>query len=83
MEYPAENLTMGVFARLAGVNVETIRFCQRKGLLHEPHRPQAGIRRDKPSDLVRVQFVKTAQWLGFSLDESVGLSVLEDGAHCD
>jgi MerR family mercuric resistance operon transcriptional regulator len=36
MENNLENLTIGVFAKAAGVNVETIRFYQRKGLLREP-----------------------------------------------
>jgi MerR family mercuric resistance operon transcriptional regulator len=45
MENDSENLTIGAFARAAGVNVETIRFYQRKGLLPEPGRPQGGIRR--------------------------------------
>ena len=35
MENNLENLTIGVFAKAAGVNVETIRFYQRKGLLRE------------------------------------------------
>jgi MerR family mercuric resistance operon transcriptional regulator len=39
MENNLENLTIGVFARTAGVNVETIRFYQRKGLLPEPDKP--------------------------------------------
>ncbi|MCU3043312.1 MerR family DNA-binding transcriptional regulator, partial [Enterobacter hormaechei subsp. steigerwaltii] len=40
-----ENLTIGVFAKAAGVNVETIRFYQRKGLLPEPDKPYGSIRR--------------------------------------
>ena len=36
MEQTVENLTIGAFAEAAGVNVETIRFYQRKGLLSEP-----------------------------------------------
>ncbi len=44
MENNLENLTIGVFAKAAGVNVETIRFYQRKGLLPEPDKPY-GIRR--------------------------------------
>jgi len=39
MENNLENLTIGVFAKAAGVNVETIRFYQRKGLLPEPDKP--------------------------------------------
>ena len=46
-----ETLTIGVLAEAAGVNVETIRFYQRKGLMQEPDRPLGGIRRygDVPS----------------------------------
>ena len=40
-----ENLTIGVFAKAAGVNVETIRFYQRKVLLPEPDKPYGSIRR--------------------------------------
>jgi MerR family transcriptional regulator, mercuric resistance operon regulatory protein len=76
------NLTIGAFAEAAGVNVETIRFYQRKGLLAEPDRPLGGIRRYGDADVTRVRFVKTAQRLGFSLDEIGELLRLEDGTHC-
>lgn len=76
------NLTIGAFAEAAGVNVETIRFYQRKGVLAEPDRPQGGIRRYGEADVTRVRFVKTAQRLGFSLDEIGELLRLEDGTHC-
>ncbi|EKE80489.1 transcriptional regulator MerR [Idiomarina xiamenensis 10-D-4] len=45
MENNLENLTIGVFAKAAGVNVETIRFYQRKGLLPEPDKPYGSIGR--------------------------------------
>ena len=45
MNEPPVTLTIGVLAEAAGVNVETIRFYQRKGLMQEPDRPQGGIRR--------------------------------------
>ncbi|WP_445177223.1 Hg(II)-responsive transcriptional regulator [Rhizorhapis sp. SPR117] len=77
-----DNLTIGAFAKSAGVNIETIRFYQRKGLLVEPHRPYGGIRRYGEVDVARVKFVKTAQRLGFSLDEVGQLLKLEDGTHC-
>jgi MerR family transcriptional regulator, mercuric resistance operon regulatory protein len=83
MAQSSENLTIGAFARAAGVNVETIRFYQRKGLLAEPARPLGGIRRYGEADVTRVRFVKSAQRLGFSLDEIAGLLKLDDGAHCD
>lgn len=78
-----ETLTIGTFARAAGVKVETIRFYQRKGLLSEPVRPIGGIRRYGPADVGRVKFVKSAQRLGFNLDEVAQLLKLEDGTHCD
>lgn len=77
-----QSLTIGAFAKAAGVNVETIRFYQRKGLLPEPNRPVGGIRRYGPADVARVRFVKTAQRLGFNLDEVGQLLRLEDGTHC-
>ena len=82
MENNLENLTIGVFARAAGVNVETIRFYQRKGLLPEPNKPQGSIRRYGETDVTRVRFVKSAQRLGFSLDEIAELLRLDDGTHC-
>ena len=74
-------LTIGALAEAAAVNVETIRFYQRKGLIREPHRPQGGIRRYMQTDLARVRFIKSAQRLGFRLDEISELLTLEDGAH--
>lgn len=82
MENNFFNLTIGAFAKAAGVNVETIRFYQRKGLLPEPDKPYGSIRRYGMADVTRVRFVKSAQRLGFSLDEIADLLQLEDGAHC-
>ena len=78
-----ETLTIGVLAEAAGVNVETIRFYQRKGLMQEPDRPLGGIRRYGEADLARVRFIKSAQRLGFSLDEIADLLKLEDGSQCN
>ena len=83
MENNLENLTIGVFAKAAGVNVETIRFYQRKGLLPEPDKPYGSIRRYGEADVVRVKFVKSAQRLGFSLDEIAELLRLDVGTHCE
>ena len=82
MENNLDNLTIGVFAKAAGVNVETIRFYQRKGMMREPERSQGSIRRYGESDLARVRFIKSAQRLGFSLDEIAVLLKLEDETHC-
>jgi MerR family mercuric resistance operon transcriptional regulator len=82
MENYLENLTIGTFAKAAEVNVETIRFYQRKGLLSEPDKPSGSIRRYGEADVARVRFVKSAQRLGFSLDEIAELLRLEDGTRC-
>jgi len=75
-------LTIGRLARSAGVNVQTIRFYQRLGLIAEPPKPLGRVRH-YPSDTVgRVRFVKRAQALGFSLDEIALLLGLSDGKHC-
>ena len=76
-------LTISAFAAAAGVNVETIRFYQRRGLISEPARPFGKIRRYGTTDVARVRFVKSAQSLGFTLDEIAGLLRLEDGTHCE
>lgn len=84
MHDPNRNdLTIGGLAASAGVHVETIRFYQRKRLLVEPRRSYGRIRRYGAADVARVRFVKSAQRLGFSLDEVAGLLRLEDGTHCD
>lgn len=83
MENNLENLTIGAFAKASGVNVETIRFYQRKGLLPEPDKPYGSIRRYSRVNVQRVRFVKSAQRLGFSLNEISELLRLEDGIHCN
>ena len=75
-------LTIGRLAEEAGVNVETIRFYQRKGLLQDPDRPIGGIRRYGQIDVARVKFIKSAQRLGFSLEETGQLLRLDDGMQC-
>ncbi len=77
-----DSLTIGGLAKAAGVHVETIRYYQRRGLLTVPERPPGGIRRYGDADIDRLTFVKTAQQLGFSLDEISDLLRLEDGTHC-
>ncbi len=83
MNDAADAMTIGQLAFAAGVNLETIRFYQRKALMPEPVRARGSIRRYGAEDLARVRFIKSAQRLGFSLDEVAVLLQLEDGAHCD
>lgn len=74
--------TISGVAQAAGVNVETIRFYQRRGLLTEPAKPPGGIRRYADADVARVRFIKAAQRIGFTLDEIAQLLTLEDGTQC-
>jgi len=60
---------IGEAADQAGVNVQTLRYYERRGLLPTPPRRTSGYR-DFPDDAVRVvRFIKRAQDLGFSLEE--------------
>jgi len=77
-----QEMTIGTVARQAGVNVETIRFYHRRGLLPEPQKPLGGVRRYNQRDVARVRFIKSAQRLGFTLDEIGLLLRLDDGTHC-
>jgi MerR family mercuric resistance operon transcriptional regulator len=77
-----EELTIGRLAKAAGVNVETIRYYQRRGLVDEPSKPLGGHRRYAQTAASRVRFIKRAQQLGFTLDEVTGLLRLEDGQSC-
>ena len=77
-----DQLTIGSLAQAAGVNVETIRYYQRRGLVDEPHKPLGGHRRYAAAAVQRVRFIKRAQQLGFTLDEVTALLLLEDGQSC-
>lgn len=77
-----KSFTIGALAEKAGVNVETIRFYQRRGLLVEPEKPFKGIRQYSERDTQRVRFIKQGQKLGFSLNEIMELLSLDDGQHC-
>jgi len=79
----ARQLTIGTLAGEAGVGVETVRFYQRRGLLREPQRAHGRIRRYGPNDVERLNFIRSAKELGFSLDEIAELLQLDDGTDCD
>jgi MerR family mercuric resistance operon transcriptional regulator len=78
----AQELTIGKVAKLAEVNVETIRYYQRRGLLAEPHKPHMGYRRYPADSVKHIRFIKRAQALGFTLNEVAVLMELEDARAC-
>ncbi len=70
-------LTIGTLAATAGVGVETVRYYQRRGLLETP-KTAAGYRRYGEQHIERLQFIKRAQAIGFTLDEVAELLSLND-----
>jgi MerR family mercuric resistance operon transcriptional regulator len=72
-------LTIGQLAKAADVNVETIRYYQRIGLITEPEKPGQGFRRYPSESLEQIKFIKRAQRLGFSLQEIADLMALGEG----
>ena len=81
MKEPKES-TIGGVARAAGVNVETVRYYQRMGLVPVPKRVYGSFRNYPPEIATRVRFIKRAQQLGFTLAEVKNLLALEDGQSC-
>lgn len=66
---PRADLKIGEVARQSGVGIEALRFYERSGLLGRPGRSQSGYRVYDTAVLQRLDFIKRAQVLGFSLDE--------------
>lgn len=77
-----EELTIGRLAKSAEVNVETVRYYQRIGLLDEPAKPSEGFRHYSSEVIDQIRFIKRAQRLGFSLKEIRELLALGYG-HCN
>lgn len=76
------DMTIGQLATAGGVNVETVRYYQRRGLLALPERSSGSIGRYSSSALARLRFIKRSQSLGFSLDDVQALLSLDDGQSC-
>jgi MerR family mercuric resistance operon transcriptional regulator len=62
-------LTIGHLAKQAGVNLETVRYYERRGLLPRPPRSASGYRLFPTEAVRRLRFIRRAQELGFSLKE--------------
>lgn len=84
-----ETLTIGKVAKKAGVNIETIRYYERQGLIPRPSRRQSdggflGYRQYPAETVKRIQFIRHAKELGFSLKEIAELLSLriEQGVTC-
>ena len=75
-------MTIGQLAAAAGVNVETVRYYQRRALLAVPKREPGSIGRYSRAALTRLRFIKRSQSLGFSLNDVQELLSLDDGQAC-
>jgi MerR family mercuric resistance operon transcriptional regulator len=81
---PGEKRSIGQLAKVAGVNVETVRYYHRRGLIPMPPKRIGGRRHYPESALRQIAFIRRAQNLGFTLEEiSTLLKILADGKGCD
>jgi MerR family mercuric resistance operon transcriptional regulator len=71
-----ERLTIGEVAKRANVRIETLRYYERTGLVASPPRSESNYRLYPQETVRRVQFIKRAQELGFSLKEIMELLAL-------
>ena len=65
----SRGLRTGEVAQLAGVNIQTLRYYERRGLISEPQRSPGGHRTYPPDIVALLGVIKAAQRLGFTLDE--------------
>ena len=71
-------LTIGEVAKQAEVNIETLRYYERRGILPKPPRSGANYRRYPEAAVQQVRFIKRAQGLGFSLNEITDMLFLRN-----
>lgn len=72
------HIQIGELARRSGCNIETIRYCERVGLLPAPRRSAGRYRPYAAADIRRLGFVRRARQLGFTLDQVSALLTLAD-----
>ena len=75
----AEGLSIGSLSQQSGVNIETIRYYEKIGVMPKPGRSAGGYRVYGPEHVKRLHFVRRGRELGFTLDEVRGLLRLVDG----
>ena len=72
-----EQISIGELAKRGRVNLETVRYYERQGLLPKPPRLQSGYRAFPGESVQKIRFIKQAQELGFSLGEIKELLALQ------
>lgn len=74
----AKSYSIGAVSTITAVNIETIRYYERIGLLPAPDRTPGGNRQYAPAHLKRIGFVKRARGLGFSIEQIRSLLTMTD-----
>ena len=78
-EKQAKRMTIGQLAKCSEVNIETIRYYERRGLLQQPPRTPSNYRIYYDDSVKRILFIKRAKKIGFTLAEIIELlTVLEE-----
>ena len=75
-------LTIGHLAKLADINIETIRFYEKSGLIQQPLKPEQGYRIYSKEILAQLFFIKKAKLIGFTLSEIQELLALDENNNC-
>lgn len=70
--------TISKVAKELEINIETVRFYERRGLIKQPIKPDVGYRHYPQETINRIRFIKRAQELGFTLNEITNLLNLND-----
>ena len=76
-------MNIGQLARLNGAPIDTIRYYERQQLLPTPQRSASGYRRYAEEDVTRLNFIRRAKALGFTLEEITELMAISEGRHGD
>lgn len=74
-------LTISKVAKQAKINLETVRYYEKRGLIPEPPRTESGYRMYSTETVDRIKFIKRAQELGFTLNEIEQLLHISEGGH--
>lgn len=83
MNSHAEPMLIGKLSRRTAVNIETIRYYERAGLLPRPSRTEGRHRVYDEPDVIRLRFIRRSRELGFSLDDIRALLRLVDSGNSD
>lgn len=81
MNGKGQRLAIGELSERTGVNIETVRYYEKIGLVAPPARTEGGHRAYEQAHVARLTFIRRARELGFTLDEVRSLFKLVDGGH--